>query len=573
MLRKTPWTSLVALCLSAVCGCERPLSKPTVQAPPKLPIELEGTVAEHAYMFGGGSMDAQAYGIVVRLGNNGSSEVPPRIRAHLIEYLRKQNLGSARHGTEEISPARILNDKDTAVVLVEGTIPPGAPAGTRFDVVVTALPQTQTRSLDGGVLMPIELSMALGGGSLVQGAKVLARASGPVFVNPFLDPTKPAESAKFRTGRILNGAVVTEDRPIRLILRQPDYGRCSLIERRIRERFGEVEHGLGPARKKIANAIGADTLEVSIPPQWQDDYLHFLQLILHLPLDPTHGAADAKARQVAEALQLPGARHEDLALIWEAMGRQVVPLIQPLYTSKNAAVAFYAARTGLRLGDVALAGPVMIRFAASANSRHQLAAIEELGKPRKVIQALQTLRTLIDDPNELVRIAAYESLVRLGDMTTVQRMDIEGEFQVDIVRSSRGYVIYATQTGQPKVVLFGQNMVARKPMFYNAPDDLVTINARENSEKLMVFRKIQRTGQYSDTLQSDFAVRKLIETLGRLDQDDAGRMRGLGLSYGQIVGTLQRMCKEGDIPAKFVLQTAPEMEKLYTGFATTGRPD
>ena len=41
---------------------------------------------------------------------------------------------------------------DTAVVVVEGLIPPGATEGTRFDLRVFAHPMTSTTSLEGGRL-------------------------------------------------------------------------------------------------------------------------------------------------------------------------------------------------------------------------------------------------------------------------------------------------------------------------------------------------------------------------------------------------------------------------------------
>ena len=47
----------------------------------------------------------------------------------------------------------------------------------------------------------------------------------------------------------------------------------------------------------------------------------------------------------------PGANHEELALVWEAMGKTILPMVKPLYGSSNAVAGYYAARTGLRLGD------------------------------------------------------------------------------------------------------------------------------------------------------------------------------------------------------------------------------
>ena len=254
------------------------------------------------------------------------------------------------------------------------------------------------------------------------------------------------------------------------------------------------------------------------------------------------------------------------------MGRQTVPIFRALYASKNPPAAFHAARTGMRLGDDA-ATEVVLHVARSAGSSLQVPAVRELGHGEGSMQVRRVLRELLDDDNELVRVTAYESLLRLGDVTTTQRFDIAGKFKLDLVKSRRGYVIYATQTGAPRIVLFGRDMSVTKPVFFNAPGDLVTANARPVDEKLMVYRKIPRTGTYSDTFKIDFYVRTLIRTLGsRPQHDENDEIMGLGLSYSQVVSVLHRMCREGDIPAKFVLQQPPVLQRISRGTAM-GRPD
>ena len=567
--------ALVTAAAALACGCMPTETKPKVEAERiVVPPHVSGTVAEHAFLFGGGAMDVQGYGIVIGLGQNGSAEIPPRLRTHFRDYLRKQNFGSYRHNMQDVTPERLLNDKDTAVVLVGGSVPPGAPEGSRFDVYISALPNTQTRSLDGGVLMPLDLSMAIGGMAVVSGSTEWAEAAGPVFVNPFLDPTEPGASAKLRAGRVLNGGRVTRARPVRLVLRRPDYALANLIQRRINERFPDVVEGIGPGRSNVANARDSQTIEIAIPRPWRRDYHHFLRLILHLVLKAEHGEVERKAREVAEAIRQPGANYDELAMVWEAMGRQIVPLLQPLYADKNPAVAFHAARTGMRLEDTTLAAPVVLRFAQTADSPYQTAAIRELGAYPRLYQATAILRRLLEDENERVVVAAYEALRERGDVSTVQRLEVGGMFDLDLVRSERSYVIYATQSGRPRIVLFGQGMAVRRNVFYNSPDDLVTINAHTNDKRLTVFRKIPRTGGYSESFEMDFFVRTLITKLGEVSEmDDDGDIRGLGLTYGQIVGVLQGMCKQGDIPAKFVLQPPPSLQRIYTDASTTGRPD
>jgi hypothetical protein len=536
--------------------------KPKIVIPP----HVKGTVGEYAGLFGGGQLLVQGHGIVIGLGDNGSAEVPAHLRRTLTKYLLKHNIGSPRWGTEDIPPDLVLSDKDTSVVLVGGAVPHGAPVGTRFDVFVTSIPQTQTRSLDGGRLMPLELRLAFRGISQVDKlTSIWANAGGAVFVNPFIDPTRRSESAKQLTGRVIGGGKVVRDRPLRLQLYRPDYQMADLIQRRINERFS--------SEQKIAVAKNRSIVELKIPQDYRDDYEHFLSLVRHLPVRTRSGGWEGRIRQIATQMEMPTANHNALALIWEAMGRQVVPVIQGLYASENPAAAFYAGRTGLRLGD-RLADEVIVRFAAGANSPYQIPAIEELARQKGNVRAAATLRKLVDDSNDRVRIAAYEALLEQGDRMVVRRIDVGGEFMLDLVASARTYAVYVTQTKEPKIVLFGKDMKVVCPVFFESPDELVTVNALSDSEKLTVFRKIPRTTTMSEPFEVAPYVRLLVETLGsRPEMDDDGKIAGLGLTYSQVVGVLYRMCKEGDIPAKFVLQETPDMQKIYRAVGTAGRPD
>jgi len=532
-----------------------------------IPPYIQGTVAEFAGFAGGGRVPVQAHGIVVGLGNNGSSEVPAHLRGPLTQYLLRHHIGSYRMGTSALSPDRVLQDKDTSVVLVGGSVPLGAPVGTRFDVFVTSLPQTQTRSLDGGVLMPIEMRLAFGGLSRADKlTQIWAKTGGAVFVNPFVDPSRSQDMAKLRAGRIIGGGRVTRLQPLRLQLRQGDYAMADLIQRKINERFGGEE--------KIAKALNRFVIELTIPRDYRDDYTHFLELVMHLPIRTSSDGWEARTRQIAEQMEKPQANHRELALVWEAMGRQVVPILRTLYDSTHAAAAYYAACTGLRLRD-AQAEEVILYYAASSHSLFKISAIEELGRHRWVIRARSVLQRLLDNPNESVRIAAYEALRKRGDRSVVSCGSVDGKFDLDLVTSSRDYTIYATQTHRPKIVLFGRDMIVQRPIFFEAPDELVTVSAISDTSDITVFRKVPLSGAMSDPFPVAPAVHSLVKTLGTVPElDEAGQVTGgLGLTYSQVVAVLYRMCKQGDIPARFVLQPAEPLQKIYQSAATVGRPD
>jgi hypothetical protein len=242
---------------------------------------------------------------------------------------------------------------------------------------------------------------------------------------------------------------------------------------------------------------------------------------------------------------------------------------------------------------------VVVRFAASAGSPFQVPAIEELGRQPWMPRSVIPLRKLIDDESVLVRIAAYEALIKLGDTSLITRTDFGGDFSLDVVTSKRGYVVFATQTHDRRIVLFGRDMSLVRQLFFTMPDDMVTIadkmvpvNAKgivkdpkqltedekatvKKEPRLMIFRTIPRTGGISEPFYTDFLVRSLVTTLGnRAERDAQGNIKGLEFTYGQVVAILYRLCEvDKDIPAKFVLQQPLGRERIYSGAATAGRPD
>ena len=194
---------------------------------------------------------------------------------------------------------------------------------------------------------------------------------------------------------------------------------------------------------------------------------------MHLYVEGGPEGAERYARQIARAIELPTGRHEDISLVWEAIGRQVLPVIQPLYTAENPAAAFFAARAGLRLGDTLAVEP-MIGMARQTDGPFQLQAVAELGRARRFVQGVGALRELLTSPSQLLRLAAYEALLERGSTSAIRREDIPGQFTLDVVQVDREYTIYATRTGPPRIVLFGRDIPIRRPVFYCPGDELVT---------------------------------------------------------------------------------------------------
>lgn len=589
---------LLALALGG-CDDSRSMMAPSAKPAPTVlvPGGLSGTVSEYAVLVGSEDLVVKGYGVVVGLGTKGSGEVPEGLHRYLVHQMATLGVGTYATGTAMISPSRILSDKDTAVVVVGGRIPPAAPAGTRFDIHIESLPQTQTLSLSGGYLMGTELRLNANVTVAAFGdIKSWAMAHGPVFVNDFADTSSRPDEGRLKIGSIPNGGVVTTQRPVRLELRRSDYTLATMTQQKINQRFG--------GGMKMAWARSPSLVELNIPDDLRGDYEHFLQLVMHLYLIGGSGGEEMHARQLARAILLPTAMPDDISLVWEAMGRQILPVIRDSYTSSNSTAAFYACRAGLRLEDVMAVEP-MGRLAQVADNPFQLQAIAEIGRARRMVQFKPILKALLSDRNELVRIAAYEAVCRHGLAGLVRRTEVPGQFIMDEVDTDGEFTIYATVSGQPRIVLFGRGMPVNRPVFYSPSDELITINARGVEDDLTAYRRLPRGNAVSDSFRIRAQVVDLVTTLATTPERHAApenttqprlgtalhvttvttspayppvpgsaiEVTGMGLTYSQVLGVLNGLCKNGAIPAKFVLQRPPNIQKIYLNAGGAERPE
>jgi hypothetical protein len=463
-----------------------------------------------------------------------------------------------------ISPETLINDPDTAVVIVQGEIPPAAPKGTRFDVMVSALPGTQTKSLRGGKLFGTELEMfqPVSETGVITGQS-LAYASGPVFLNPFSGTDAATESSSLE-GIVISGGVVTQDRRIRLVLSAASYPRARQIEDRINSQF--------PAEEKTADAISPSFVRLRVPVEYHGETAHFLGLVRGLFLSRDPQFEGVRAQALAEELTKPGAAHGQIALALEGLGRSALPVLDALYAHRSDAVSFHAATTGLRLGDH-VACDAMVMHAEDVNCEFRFQAVHAMDRAEKLAPAAMALRRLVHDADPRIQITAYEGLIRRGD-AAVQSTRIGGDnFHLDLITTERPNFIYVKRSGGRRVALFGRDFRCAAPALYRAPDGSLTINAGTEDEELTVLRLVVATGAMSPPVSTSMELPELIELLGSdADVGGDGEVLGVGVDYGGVARALYHLCQDGSINAKFTLEQ-PNAAEMFGPTARPGRPE
>ncbi len=467
-------------------------------------------------------------------------------------------------------PSAILEDLDTAVVDLWGSIPAGRRRERGSTCSSPVPPETQTRSLDGGVMfLPAEMYLAVPGELAGKQSKVYAQ--GRWDESSSIRSWTPAQSEdlpKFREGRIIGGGKVLEDRPVRLRLFQPNYQKADLIQRRLNERFGPGRIGRRPGQ--------LHDRDPSFPPSTTREYERFFRLLMHLPI-----------RQAGRKLgdQGQGDRLGDGVLrgqsrrSWRWCGRRSVgrccrrcrgSTIRPIRLWRST-------RPAPACGWATPAPcPWWRRVAAAKGSPLQMAAIEELGRQslsaRVTPVAARTCWMTRTNPSAWPPTRPCSAR---GTPIKIKRIAIKEQFDLDLVDSTGKPMIYVSQSLRPRIVLFGQDVLIRRPMFFKAPEDLVTLSATEGQRSSPSSARFPAPAAPARRSRSTRSSASWCACWARCPSQEPGQeVYGLGLTYGQVVSVLYRLCKTGDIPAGFRLQVLPEIRRIYTtSAAPLGRPD
>ncbi|MFN0136273.1 MAG: flagellar basal body P-ring protein FlgI [Phycisphaerae bacterium] len=557
------WPAFTCVLLALLCvGCNNrklPAEQRPSDADQVDPL-LRDTIGESCVLADAEPLRLRGFGVVVGLGESGGSDVPESIREYLIDFLTKEMTSKSESARPAISPDRLLSSPDAAVVEIQGIVPAGAPQGSAFDIQVEAV-GTQARSIEGGMLLPCELKIfesAASGQGLI-GGKALARARGPVFTNPFA-PESEDVTPNPRKGFVLGGGRSMQARSVRVLLDQPSYSMARRIEGRLNERFGP--------REKIAEAMSEGYVVLKTPAAYATNPKHFLDVAMRVMMQGSSGMQERRVREMTEGLGETRDRLNDIALVWEGMGKGAIPLIQPLYSNDDPEVRFYAVRAGLRLGDTT-AVSAMGQIASAKDNRYALRAVRELAEC-EMSSATGRLYALLSHDDDDRRIAAYQGLVdrRHPSVQTMRFRSALDRSQtglvLDVIESSGKPLIHVRRSREPRIAVFGGNALPLQvPMFFNHPKNLVTLNAAEQNSEVSLFCRTRASGKLSDTISVPPRVIDLIRGLAALPMaDEQGRFPGIGLNYSSIVEVLDALTRDGTIAARLVLENAKLDELL-----------
>lgn len=519
----------------------RPEPPTSVETGP-LPASVAGTVRSVAYVEGLRKLRVRGYGVVGGLANTGGKDVPAEIRRYLEAEIRRRSSADDL----QIDPKEILDSPRYAAVSVTADIPAAATRGSRFDLLVQAL-GNQTSSLEDGVLYPCDLKLYQPTSKGVIEGKAVATAEGPIYLVPFgaSEGGRAATPANRRSVRVIGGGTVMEDRRLRLILNTASYANAARIRERLNSRFG--------GRSTVADAVSPTTIRLTIPEDYRGDAQHFVDLVLSTLIEGNPTYLQQRAAKLAEEILHPLADYDAIALVWEAIGKSVLPTIQPLYDHRSEAVSFHAARAGLRLGDSTALEKVALHAGKRGSAFREL-AVGELAAGASVYRGAERVRRLLSADDPQVRIAAYEGLLQRGDRAIRSIRVGDGNFILDVVESDGAPLIYVKQQQYRRIAVFGRGAALQPPAMYSRADELVTISANAGDLHATVVRRNPLHGTVSDPIQTSLEATELVRFLGSAPKARGGVVQGVGLSYAAVVDALYHLTQDRTLPAVMILE-------------------
>ncbi len=524
----------------------------TIEVPPI----LQGTIASEAILDGYNPVVVHGYGLVVGLDGSGSSGIPPAVRAHMIAMAARRGIGSESSGWGSLSPEALLDSFDTAVVVVEGVIPPAATEDRRFDIRIYAYPTSGTTSLEGGRLFTTDLvpvhrpdagrRLLPPTGSRTPAA--LATAMGPLFINPFADPASfGADDIDRRQGLILNGGTVIRDIPLKLRLLTPSHTRASIIQNALNTRFRQ-EPG---QRNPTARGESDESVVITVPPSFTDQTENFVELVRHTTI--RQAGAEAVAATISRYVQENPAAARAASWRWEALGPRALPVIRPLYETPSELPRLAALRAGAFLDDP-LVTPHLIAMTRNGSMESRLQAITLLADMGIDPRIDQVLREMLNADEFETRIEAYEALLKRGD-PSVARIMIHDKFVLDVVDSNKP-MVYISQVGLPRIAVFGFDLAVKRPTMLVTWSGQRMIRGDLDKANVEVYYR-PRDLLEGSTYWVGPRLSELVQVFGHTTVAD-NPLPGLDLSYSEVVSVLYQMWRQGYLEADF----RPEQDRI-----------
>jgi flagellar basal body P-ring protein FlgI len=539
---------LCGLCFWGGCSTWSSISSLCWQSPEDKKVEAETKkdylIGDLAVPYGLYPVKVEAVGLVTGLRGTGSDPRPGPQRQVLMGQMQKQAVAS---------PSALLASGNTSLVLVRGLLRPGIQKGDHFDLEVRVPSQSDTTSLRGGWLMPVELQeLQVMSDNRIHSGKVLGQAQGPLLVDP--SAKGKADRVQLCRGIVLGGGLCKESRNLAIVLK-PDkqsIRNASRVETAINRRFCSYTKGI---KTGMAKAKTDQFIELKVHPRYKDNIDRYVQVVRAVPLKESEAEQAERIVKLEKQLFDPQTSGQ-AALELEAVGKQGADTLRKALKAGDAEVRFYAAESLAYLDETGEA-EVLARIAKEqpAFRVFALAALAEMND----ISASENLRELLSVPSAETRYGAFRALWTMNHSDSlVMGENLGGQFGYHVLNTSGPPMIHVTKSKRPEIVLFGANQELSTPLAVEAGNQIMITGNKPGEITVSRFAVHQPDQKRFVSTRLDDVIRAIV---------------ALGGSYPDVVQALQEAKAHGCLASRFEVDALPEAGRSYTRHGDDGKSE
>ena len=450
--------------------------------------------------------------LVRGLRGTGADE-PPSSYQQLVLNDMSRDIERKRTAKSEIAS---LN---TAIVLLETIVPPGAQKGDRLDATIKLLPNSEASSIQNGYVEDAEMYQYMTADIVRRGYR-LGVVNGFVTLDPNL--IEKDSPLAYKQGKIIGGAVVTRPRPIWLELKEDERsaGVAQRIEDVINKRFSYTRPGYA-GKKKVAEAkAGAARINLEIPEEYRENVIRYVNVVCAISFYETTDELNERVDRLSEQLLNPD-NSEFAAIQLEAIGSSNAKVVDAIRRGL-AAERTKAVRTGklTQAGGVVDPRPKVAKILtdfARESSKYRPAALATLGVTMKTSFDVDAeLRKLLSEPNIETRYGAFRALwTRNPTDYMIQGENMADQFSYHCLNSGGPSYVHITQSARPEIVLFNADQIYLRGEVDVEANPRLTIRTEDND----VIVKRYESGDGIDeqrrvSYKVDDVIRALVELGG-----------------------------------------------------------
>ena len=395
--------------------------------------------------------------LVRGLRGTGADEPPSTYQQLLLQDLQR-DVDQKRTAKSQIASL------DTAIVLMETIVPPGARKGDRLDVSIKLQPKSEASSIQNGYVEKGELYQYMAADVIRRGYK-LGEVNGYVTLDP--DLVEKDSPVAYKQGKIIGGAVVSRSRPIWLELKEDERsaGVAQRLEDVINKRFSYTKAGYA-GKKKVAEAkAGAARINLEVPEEYRDNVVRYVNVIGAISFYESDDELNERIDKLARQL-LQEEMSEFAAIQLEAIGSnnaKVVDAIKRGLESPNDAVRFNSAITSSYFNlraERQLTAKILAEFARN-NSKYRPASLATMGVCMKTSFDVDSeLRELLSDDNIETRYGAFRALwTRNPNDYMIQGENMGGQFSYHCLNCGGSPYVHIAQSTRPEIALFNADQI------------------------------------------------------------------------------------------------------------------